>query len=360
MPAGESPPVAAAGVAPVTATGPADTETHPGVGALPHPVPIGEQSWPEGTVPLVSICCITYNHGPFIRQCLDGFLMQETTFPVEILIHDDASTDDTAAVIREYAAQYPALIRPILQTENQHSRGIAPISHYVIPKTNGRYIATCEGDDYWTDSEKLQKQVDFLEANSEYVITYHDAKIIDEDGRVIGESKLPFQLRKDLTSDQLRNGAWTLTLTRCFRNVIREFPDEYQMVLNRDIFFTVLLSVHGHGKYMDNIQPAVYRQHSGGIWSSLDRAEREMQRMNTSIYIYCYLRRRDSNVVARDFLAQSLLPVACEMSSKYQALVMKRAELEQEIRDIKSSYSFRMGRLLTMPFRKILGVRHYK
>jgi glycosyltransferase involved in cell wall biosynthesis len=118
--------------------------------------------------PLVSICCITYNHEKYIQQCLEGFLIQKTTFLFEILIHDDASTDRTADIIREYETKYPDIIKPIYQTENQYSKGVIVSAVYNWPRAKGKYIALCEGDDYWIDSYKLQKQVDFMEANPEY------------------------------------------------------------------------------------------------------------------------------------------------------------------------------------------------
>ena len=118
-------------------------------------------------IPLVSISCITYNHKQYIRDAIEGFLMQRTNFPVEILIHDDASTDGTAEIIREYEKQYPWLIKPVYQTENQYSKhnSFISISKIQYGRALGKYIAFCEGDDYWTDPYKLQKQVDFLESN---------------------------------------------------------------------------------------------------------------------------------------------------------------------------------------------------
>ncbi|HET8886992.1 MAG TPA: glycosyltransferase [Salinimicrobium sp.] len=121
------------------------------------------KNW-KGNQPVVSICCITYNHESYIEEALNGFLMQETDFPFEIVIHDDASTDNTANIIKEYEKKYPDLFRPIYQTENQKSKyksGMNPRFNY--PRAKGKYIALCEGDDYWTDPLKLQKQVDFLE-----------------------------------------------------------------------------------------------------------------------------------------------------------------------------------------------------
>ena len=132
------------------------------------------------TTPLVSICCITYNHASFIRKCLDGFLMQQTTFPIEILIHDDCSTDGTTEIIREYEAKYPDLIFPLYEEENQYQQGkAAEIDFYNYRRARGKYIAYCEGDDYWTDPLKLQKQVDFMEANPEYSVCFHDFQVYD-------------------------------------------------------------------------------------------------------------------------------------------------------------------------------------
>lgn len=129
---------------------------------------------------LVSICCISYNHEAYIRQCLDGFVMQQTQFAFEVLIHDDASTDCTQEIIREYEAKYPDIIKPICQTENQYSKGV-PISRtFNFPRAKGKYIAMCEGDDYWTDPLKLQKQVDVLESHPDVSFCFHHALVLHE------------------------------------------------------------------------------------------------------------------------------------------------------------------------------------
>lgn len=130
--------------------------------------------------PLVSVCTLAYNHEPYIRECLDGILMQKTNFAFELLIHDDASTDGTADIIREYEAKYPDIIKPIYQTENQYSKGVKINATIQFPRAKGKYIALCEGDDYWTDPLKLQKQVDFMEAKEEYSLCFHNAKVIYE------------------------------------------------------------------------------------------------------------------------------------------------------------------------------------
>lgn len=129
--------------------------------------------------PVVSICCITYNHEPYIEDALKGFLIQETDFPFEILIHDDASTDRTADIIREYEAKYPRLIKPIYQVENQYSQGVSISPSFNYPRAKGEYIAICEGDDYWISVEKLQIQIDLMKENPGYLLSFHSGFTIN-------------------------------------------------------------------------------------------------------------------------------------------------------------------------------------
>ena len=123
---------------------------------------------------LVSICCLTYNHEAYLRDTLEGFLMQKVDFPMEILVNDDASTDGTRAILREYAEKYPDLIRPFYQDVNLYSQGKDLCLEVLYPAARGKYIALCEGDDYWTDPMKLQLQVDFLESHPDYTACVHD------------------------------------------------------------------------------------------------------------------------------------------------------------------------------------------
>ena len=118
--------------------------------------------------PLVSILCITFNHANFIRNTLEGFLIQKTNFPIEIIIYDDASQDGAQMIIKEYEAHFPSIIKPIYQGENQYSKNVDVGKDFIFPNIKSKYIAICEGDDYWTDPLKLQKQVDFLEKNEEF------------------------------------------------------------------------------------------------------------------------------------------------------------------------------------------------
>ena len=130
----------------------------------------------------VSVSCLAYNHEKYIRSALEGFISQKTKFKYEVIIHDDASTDKTADIIKEYEKKYPDIIKPIYQKENQYSKGINIFNQYIYPKTRGKYIAYCEGDDFWTDNYKLQKQFDFLEKHPESSICVHRVNCLNEDG----------------------------------------------------------------------------------------------------------------------------------------------------------------------------------
>lgn len=138
--------------------------------------------------PLVSINCLTYNHEAFIGDTIDGFLMQKTDFTYEVLIHDDASTDQTANIIRKYQKEFPNIIKPIYQKENYYSTGVSISKQFQYPRVRGKYLAVCEGDDYWTDPYKLQKQVDFLEAHTDYGLVYTDADSLSDSTNIITKS----------------------------------------------------------------------------------------------------------------------------------------------------------------------------
>jgi len=133
------------------------------------------ESWGGNLDPLVSISCITYNHELYIRDAIEGFLIQETEFPFEVLIHDDASTDRTADIIREYEFRYPAIVKPIYQTENQHSKGVGISSTFNYSRASGEFIARCEGDDHWIDKTKLHTQVAALRMHPTCDISFHPA-----------------------------------------------------------------------------------------------------------------------------------------------------------------------------------------
>ena len=131
---------------------------------------------------LVTIKCAVYNHEQYLKQCLDGFVMQKTNFRFEVILHDDASSDSSAKIIREYTEKYPDLIIPICESENQYSKGGFELMAKIMDEhIRGKYIAICEGDDYWTDPYKLQKQVDYLESHPECGLVYTQINQFDQE-----------------------------------------------------------------------------------------------------------------------------------------------------------------------------------
>lgn len=253
--------------------------------------------------PVVSISCITFNHEPFIEDALEGFLMQETDFPFEILIHDDASTDKTADIIREYEAAYPTIIKPIYQIENQYSQGKKPNVDFNFSRSMGEYIAYCEGDDYWTDKKKIQIQVDFLKKNLEYVLTNHSCVSISMDG--LGKN-FPKVAEKDFSQIELKKAPAIQTRTVCFRNCINSFPPEYHSALVEDLFIWSLLGSFGKSKFLDNIKPSYYRVHSGGIFSGADDKKRSLMVLSVRLSLLLYYIRTSDIDIAKYFAKLSV------------------------------------------------------
>ena len=125
---------------------------------------------------MVSIICLTYCQEDYIGQALDSFFCQKTDFEYEVIVNDDCSSDRTPEILREYEKKYPGKMKVVYQKENQYSKGVRIADDILIPLSSGKYLAFCEGDDYWCDENKLQKQVDFLESHPEYTVCVHNAK----------------------------------------------------------------------------------------------------------------------------------------------------------------------------------------
>ncbi len=216
---------------------------------------------------MVTVICLAYNHAPYIRDALEGFVSQQTTFPFEVLIHDDASTDGTADIIREYAARYPEIIRPVFQQRNRHSEGAAIARDFLFPLVRGRYVALCEGDDYWTDPHKLQKQVDALEAHPEVDICAHRARKIKGDKTAGYEG--PGRRNRIYPASRVIWGGGTFVAT-CSLLVRREVYLA-DTPMRRLFFYDYTLQIQGSLRggmlYLADCM-AVYRRGVPGSWSS--------------------------------------------------------------------------------------------
>lgn len=221
---------------------------------------------------LVSICCIAYNHDKYISQALEGFVAQKTNFAFEVIVHDDASTDETVDIIRGYVDKYPDIIKPIFQTENQYSKGIKVSSTYVWPRARGRYIALCEGDDYWTDLYKLQKQVDFLEANEDFALCFHKVKVLMQDGSLVDDFITKVPRHVTTVKDLAKRGNYIHTPSVVLRNDFT-IPDWFLNCPIGDYPLYLIAARQGKIKYLEDTM-AVYRNgvgiHSGA--SSIGRA----------------------------------------------------------------------------------------
>lgn len=242
--------------------------------------------------PLVSICCISYNQEPFIRTCLEGFLSQRTSFAFEILIHDDCSTDGTTDIIKEYELKYPNLIFPLYEEENQYSRGKASvIDFYNYKRARGKYIAYCEGDDYWTDPLKLQKQVDFMESHPDYVICFHLAPIFETETGVTRPLHVDFpgglDVDIDVTPELFLHTAVGQPLSMVFRKDIYsyEWQKHYTDYCDTAEIFHILLE--GKGRFMKFVG-GQYNLQNGGVSATMSDMNRSLKsfRLFSEMFIY--------------------------------------------------------------------------
>ncbi len=215
---------------------------------------------------LLSIVCNTYNHKPFIREALDSFLMQKTSFAFEVLVHDDASTDGTGQIVLEYAERYPNIIKAIVQQENQHSKGVRILSSFQYPRARGSFIAFCEGDDYWTDDHKLQKQVNALLANPDSDVCAHQCVKI-RDGHIEGYIK-PKDYNCVIPVEEviIGGGGFVATSSLLFRKeaLIKETP--MKKILSIDYVIQVEGALRGGMVYLNDCMSA-YRLNVPGSWS---------------------------------------------------------------------------------------------
>lgn len=218
----------------------------------------------------VSIVCTTYNQSKYIRKALDSFLMQKTNFPFEILVHDDCSTDGTTEILRDYESRYPKLIRVLYEEENQYSKyGLGCMKKIVYPKARGKYYATCEGDDFFTDERKLQTQYDILESHPELSMCACQAIVVGDDEAEVIDKVRPKENDCILTAQEviLGGGMYLATNSLFFKRELFMSEMEYEKVISFDYTSQIKGALHGGIYYID--QPmAAYRRYASGSWTS--------------------------------------------------------------------------------------------
>lgn len=226
-----------------------------------------------GNEPLVSVYCLAYNHEKYIRSALEGFVMQKTNFRYEVFVHDDASTDHTADIIQEYADAYPDIIKPIFQTENQYSKSVQIVKSFIFPLMTGKYIAACEGDDYWCDESKLQQQVDWMEGHPEYSLCVHNTKKVDV---ITQEECLMYSndCDKDIPLKDIlvRGGGQFQTSSILFRSEFKYVPEEFRIKGMGDYSRAVYLGICGKVRYLHQVM-SVYRRNVPGAYTTRIKAE---------------------------------------------------------------------------------------
>lgn len=225
----------------------------------------------------VSVCCLVYNHEKYLRQCLDGFVMQKTTFPFEVIVHDDASTDHSADIIREYAEKYPDIIRPIYQTVNQYSQRVPITATFLMPMVRGKYVANCEGDDYWCDENKLQLQYEIMEENPDCHFCVHKVQGITEAGEEfkntfpnynICEGKMSVdEFLSHVTKGYAFQTSSYFRRTEDLRAYLKHKPDFAKAADVGDEPALLYYGSLGESYYLDRIM-SCYRMQANGSWSA--------------------------------------------------------------------------------------------
>ena len=215
-------------------------------------------------MPKVSVLIITYNQKKFIRQAVDSVLAQQTTFPIEILVGDDFSSDGTREIIQEYERQHPGLVKGVLHPRNMGKNGGINFLE-TLKRAEGEYYALMDGDDYFTDPLKLQKQADLLDANPDYSMVFHNALITYEDGSpshvLNGPETKPFYTIEDLIGEE---EIWFMaTSSTMYRNSIREYPAWFRESVSGDIPRLILKAKKGKIGYIPDVM-SVYRKNSNG------------------------------------------------------------------------------------------------
>ena len=292
----------------------------------------------------VAINCLVYNHEPYLRDCLEGFVIQQTDFPFVAIVHDDASTDHSADIIREYAAKYPDIIHPIYESENQWSKkdgSLTKIMNTAIEATGAPYIAMCEGDDYWTDPYKLQKQLDFLEAHPNFSVCFHPVMVLNQ---ATGEMH-PDTLRDVPSETTIYDLAEYSNYIHTPSVIYRHSPDvdkKFEQIGNvevGDYLYHILYAERGKIKKLPDYM-AVYRQ-GVGIWTGPN------SNSDDKIFKWIIACSKLSTLL-EDKKAQRLLE---EQINRCKRGGLDNLEMyKNQYHQVRSSHAYRLGKFLLRPF----------
>jgi len=288
---------------------------------LEKPVPITEQVWPEGTLPAVSVFNWAYNHAPFIRESIESILMQKTTFPVEIIVHDDASNDGTTEIIREYETRHPRLFRNIIQKQNQWSQGKSVMTPmFAVPR--GEMVALTHGDDCWTSPEKLQRQHQVLINDPEVSMCFHNAV---EEITTTGERRIfnkRFSRKRFHLEDMFQHAFVIPTASVVYRRDWLPNPQWLHSSLCGDRAMQLLLADIGPFAFIDEAW-SVYRTHPGGVTRSVtkDYAEKTIPNWISMYYAFA-----ETTTSRHDRLVQKEIRRLVAERSRFQLYALRDAQ----------------------------------
>lgn len=296
---------------------------------------------------LVAIHCMVYNHEPYLRDCLEGFVMQKTKFPFVAIVHDDASTDNSAAIIQEYADKYPDIIKPIFETENQYSKhdgSLDRIMNSAIDSYSPKYIAMCEGDDYWTDPYKLQKQVDFMEKHKDFSICFTKAIILRQDTNTFEEENVK-KVPNITTIYDLATENYLHTPTVLVRNIpsVRQEMQTLPQLPVGDYVYWMFTARFGK-IYKIQENTAIYRIHAGGIWSLKKHTTLKWIKVICGIYPYF-------PIEIQEILMKQLDTCLLDCSNQIDSL-------HKEITNVRHSKAYRIGSFILKPIKYLKYILH--
>lgn len=230
----------------------------------------------------VTVILLTFNQEKYVCEALDSIVSQNFTKDWEIIVADDSSTDNTFKIVQSYKEKYPSLLKIY---SNKKNLGLALNYQNAILKARGKYIAYLEGDDYWTDKFKLQKQFDYLEKDPSAILAFHDFILIDESGELISDSNLNNNnLKRSRTKKEMVTGCLIHQNTIMFRNVIRDLPRGFFRAKNHDTFLIAYLSNWGNAGFVE-CKPLHYRMLSNSLWSSLTKKQKHLNGLITFFWI---------------------------------------------------------------------------
>lgn len=289
---------------------------------------------------LVAIKCITYNHEKYLADALEGFVMQKTNFPFVAIVHDDASMDGTAAILRQYAEKYPDIIHPIYETENQYSKrdgSLGRIMNEAVAATGAKYIAMCEGDDYWTDPNKLQKQVDFLEGHEDYSICFHSVNVLNQTLEKIVDDFITRDVPGRSTIEDLSKGNYIHTPSVMYRydSSITDIISQMGNLGVGDYISHMLHACNGKIMKLPDVM-AIYR-YGVGVWSSA-KQRNESKEMQWMVAISKLLPLVENPIAKRNLDEQISL---CIKSISDEFVYLE---------GIRNSHAYRLGKAILRPF----------